>query len=258
MLFDTHAHLLSEDFDSDRDGLIAGLNSQGISGYVECGTNLLDSERAAELAAEHPGVIYAACGIHPHDAKTWDEDTERALAGLLARPGVVALGEIGLDYHYDFSLRDVQRDVFRAQMALADRLGVPVIIHTREAWADTMDIIREFPDVTGVMHCFSGSVETARELLSKGWYLAFGGAITFKNAKKPLAALKEVPLNRLLLETDSPYMTPVPHRGSRNEPAYVRLVAEKAAEVRGEDLELIERATGENAARVFRLEASGE
>lgn len=255
MVFDTHAHLLSEDFDEDREAVITGLSAEGVSGYVECGTNLEDSRQAAALAAAHPGV-YAAAGVHPHDAKTWSPEVAAGIEALLGEPKVVALGEIGLDYHYDFSPREVQKEAFRAQMALARRLGVPVIIHTREAWEDTMAVLNEFPDVTGVMHCFSGSAETARELLKRGWYLAFGGAITFRNAKKPLEALKAVPLDRLLIETDSPYMTPVPHRGHRNYPGYVRLVAEKAAEVRGEDLALLEKATSENAARVFRIEES--
>lgn len=255
MLFDTHAHLLSEDFDGDREAVIASLRSAGVSGYVECGTNLEDSRRAAELARTHPG-IYAAAGVHPHDADTWGADAEQGIAELLSEPDVVAIGEIGLDYHYDFSPRDRQKEAFRGQMALARKLGVPVIIHSREAWADTMEILNEFPDVTGIMHCFSGSAQTAQELLSRGWYLAFGGAITFRNAKKPLEALRTVPLDRLLIETDSPYMTPVPFRGHRNDPTRVRLVAEKAAEVRGEDLTVLEKATAENAARVFRLEGS--
>ncbi|MBD5559925.1 MAG: TatD family hydrolase [Clostridia bacterium] len=256
MYFDTHAHLLSEAFDEDRETVIADLTPSGISAYVECGTNLEDSRAAADLAEKSP-IIYAAVGVHPHDAKTWNDETAEELRLLLSRPRVVALGEIGLDYHYDFSPRDVQKQVFREQMALAKELQVPVIIHTREAWADTMEILREYPEVTGVMHCYSGSVETARELLGRGWYLAFGGAVTFKNAKKPLEAAKAVPLDRLLIETDSPYMTPVPHRGKRNDPRHVRLVAEKLAEVRGEDPGTIERATAENAERVFRLAASG-
>lgn len=252
MLFDTHAHLLSEAFDEDREEVIAALSGSGVSSYVECGTNLADSRQTVTLAQSHPGV-YAAVGIHPHDASSWEDGTAEALRQLLAEPRVVALGEIGLDYHYDFSPRDVQKQVFRKQMELAQELDVPVIIHTREAWADTMEILDEFPEVTGIMHCFSGSAETARELVRRGWYIAFGGAVTFKNAKKPLEAARAVPLDRLLIETDSPYMTPVPHRGHRNDPRYVRLVAEKLAEVRGEELSEIEKATSENAARVFRL-----
>lgn len=253
MFFDTHAHLLSPDFDADRSRIIEELQMHNIAGYVECGTNQQDSMQAAALARNY-AEVFAAVGVHPHDAKDWDRITEKIIADLLHEKGVVALGEIGLDYHYDFSPRETQKKVFRAQMKLAGEKKVPVIIHTREAWQDTLEILAEFPEVTGIMHCYSGSAETVRMLLERGWYIAFGGAITFKNAKKPLEALKEVPLDRLLIETDSPYMTPVPYRGQRNTPVNVRLVAEKAAEVRGEDLTVIEKATTQNAGRVFGIE----
>lgn len=252
MLFDTHAHLLSDAFDEDRIEIIETLRAQGILGYVECGTDQNDSMRAAALAREY-AEVYAAVGVHPHEASSYDTVTEHILADLLTERHVVAIGEIGLDYHYDFSPRDRQREVFRAQMELARKTGFPVVIHTREAWQDTMDILRSFPDVHGVLHCYSGSAESVSELLDMGYYIAFGGAITFKNAKKPLAALKAVPLDRLLLETDSPYMTPEPHRGQRNSPVCVKLVAQKAAEVREEDLTVIAKATTDNAKRIFRI-----
>ena len=253
MFFDTHAHLLSREFDEDRSRIIEELQMHDIAGYVECGTNQEDSMQAAALARNY-AEVFAAVGVHPHDARDWDRITAKVIGSLLKEKGVVALGEIGLDYHYDFSPREKQKEVFRIQLEMAGEKCIPVIIHTREAWQDTMEILSEFPEVNGVMHCFSGSVETMQTLLERGWYIAFGGAVTFKNAKKPLEALRRVPLDRLLIETDSPYMTPVPHRGERNDPTYVKLVAEKAAEVRGEDLTVIEKATTENAGRVFGIE----
>lgn len=253
MFFDTHAHLLSREFDNDRSRIIEELPMHNIAGYVECGTSQEDSVRAAALARDY-AEVFAAVGVHPHEAAGWDRITQKVISSLLKEKGVVALGEIGLDYHYSFSPREKQKEVFRVQLEMAREKQAPVIIHTREAWQDTMEILSEFPEVTGVMHCFSGSVEIMHILLERGWYIAFGGAVTFKNAKKPLAALREVPLDRLLLETDSPYMTPVPYRGSRNDPTYVKLVAEKAAEIREEDLSVIEKATTENAGRVFGID----
>ena len=170
---------------------------------------------------------------------------------MLRHPKAVAVGEIGLDYHYDFSPREVQKQRFYDQMALARQLKKPVVIHSREATADTLDIVRAFPDVTGVFHCYSGSWETAREILDRGWYLSFGGAITFKNARRACKVVQKMPLERLLLETDCPYMAPEPHRGRRNSSLYLPLIAKKAAELKGLSIEEIAEKTTENGQRLF-------
>lgn len=253
MLFDTHAHLLDEQFDEDRDHIIEELPALGIRGYVECATDADSSIRAAALAAEYYSV-FAAVGVHPHSAQEWDRSAAAVVRGLLGKKDVVAVGEIGLDYHYDFSPRDVQKKVFREQMQIAREHNMPVVIHSREATGDTLEILREFPEVKGVMHCFSGSVDTLRQILDMGYYAAFGGAATFRNAKKPLEGLRETPADRLLLETDSPYMTPVPYRGKRNTPFNVRLVAQKAAEIRGVSEDVIAEQTTKNAQDLFRID----
>ena len=250
MLFDTHVHLLDERFDEDRERVIGELGQKGVGQVVESSSDLADSIRAAALAKEHH-IVHAAVGLHPHSASEWDDGTETALRALLKEPKVVAVGEIGLDYHYDFSPREVQREVFEKQIRLALDADMPIVVHSREATADTMEILRKYPGVRGELHCFSGSAETAKELVKMGYYIAFGGALTFKNARKTLEAAAAVPLDRLLVETDCPYMTPVPFRGKRNEPAYVKLVAEKLADVKGVPYEEIVRVTMENGKRFF-------
>ncbi|MDY3751771.1 MAG: TatD family hydrolase [Christensenella minuta] len=252
MLFDTHVHLLDERFDDDREAVLAQLTGHGVGNVVEASSDLENSIHAAALAREHH-TVHAAVGLHPHSASEWDGRTEDELRTLLQEPKVVAAGEIGLDYHYDFSPREKQKEVFEKQIRLALDVDVPIVVHSREATADTMEILRKYPGVRGEMHCFSGSVETAKELVKMGFYIAFGGALTFKNARKTVEAAQAVPLDRLLVETDCPYMTPVPFRGKRNEPAYVRYVAEKLAEVRGIPTEEIIRITEENAKRFFGL-----
>ncbi len=251
MLFDTHVHLLDERFDEDRAEVIRALPQQGVAQVVESSADLADSIRAAALAKEHH-IVYAAVGVHPHSASEWDDRTASALRALLCEEKVVAVGEIGLDYHYDFSPREKQREVFEQQILLAREEGYPIVVHSREATADTMELLKRYPDVRGELHCFSGSAQTAEELVKMGYYIAFGGALTFKNARKTLEAAAAVPMERLLIETDCPYMTPVPFRGKRNEPAYVRLVAEKLAEVKGVSFEEIARVTMENGIRFFK------
>lgn len=249
-LFDTHVHLLDERFDEDRERVIGSLNENGVAQVVESSADLADSIRAAALAKEHHAV-HAAVGVHPHSASEWDDHTYSALRTLLQEPKVVAVGEIGLDYHYDFSPREKQREVFEKQIVLALEENFPIVVHSREATADTMELLKKYPNVRGELHCFSGSEQTAKELVKMGFYIAFGGALTFKNARKTLEAAAAVPLERLLIETDCPYMTPVPFRGKRNEPAHVRLVAEKLAEVKGVTVEEIARITMENGKRFF-------
>ena len=251
IFFDSHVHYDDPRFDADRDGLLRLLPERGVRLVLDPGSDLPSSERAAALAERWP-FLYAAAGVHPHEAKSWDGDSERRLRELLRRPKVRALGEIGLDFHYDLSERSVQADVLRRQLALASELDVPVIIHSREASELTLEILSEFP-ARGVIHCFSGSAETAKELLRAGWHIGFTGAVTFKNARKPVEAAAVVPLDRLLIETDGPYMAPVPCRGQRCDSTLLPYTAAKLAEVKGVTPEEIARATMENALRVYRI-----
>ena len=252
MYFDTHAHYDDDRFDDDRDELLRSLPKGGVTLVVNPGSDL-PSSLAAKALSEKYDFIYFAAGVHPHEASSATEAVLSGITALLRHPKCVAVGEIGLDYHYDFSPREVQREIFRAQMSIARELGKKVIIHEREACADCMEIVKEFPDVVGVFHCFSGSRETAKTLLDMGWYLSFGGAVTFKNAKKPVEVVQNMPLDRLMLETDCPYMTPVPRRGERNSSLYLPLIAEKIADVRGTTAEEIAAVTYENGRRFFGL-----
>ena len=251
MLFDTHAHYDDERFDGDRDALLASMPERGVELIVNPGCTVKTSRTAVELAARFAHV-YAAVGIHPencHDFTPAQIDDLRALA---ARPKVVAIGEIGLDYYWEQNPpRELQQRVLRDQLALAQELDLPVIVHDREAHADSLAIVQEFPAVRGVFHCFSGSVEMARELLKRGWYLGFDGPVTYKNARKTVEVALECPLDRMLLETDSPYMAPVPVRGTRNDSRSVRYIAEKLAALRGLDTDELIRLTAENGKRLF-------
>ena len=253
MLFDTHAHYDNESFDADRDAVLTALPEQGVGLILNPGCDVESSRKAVRYAAAYPHV-YAAVGIHPENCggcTAGDLDAIRALAQL---PKTVAIGEIGLDYYWaENPPRDFQQQVLRQQLALARELALPVIIHDREAHADTLAIVREFPGVTGVFHCFSGSPEMARELLKMGWYLGFDGPVTYKNARRAPEVAAVTPLDRMLIETDSPYMTPVPYRGRRNDSGYVHLVAEKLAEWKGVTPEEMARVTTENGKRLFRI-----
>ena len=231
-LFDTHAHLLDERFDDDRDALIAELPKRGIVGVVEIGTDLTDSTKAAALAAKID-YIYAAVGVHPHEAKDAAPDYLDRLRSLAAQKKVVAIGEIGLDYHYDFSPRDVQKRVLEQQLELARELDLPVVLHMREATQDMMGILRTHRGIRGVMHCFSGSAETAEQCVALGLFVSFTGTVTFKNAKKTINAARVVPMDRIMAETDCPYLSPEPVRGRRNDPGNVRYVLEKLADIKG-------------------------
>ena len=248
MLFDTHAHYDDESFDADRDAVLTALPEQGVGLILNPGCDVESSRKAVRYAAAYPHV-YAAVGCGGCTAG--DLDAIRALAQL---PKTVAIGEIGLDYYWaENPPRDFQQQVLRQQLALARELALPVIIHDREAHADTLAIVREFPGVTGVFHCFSGSPEMARELLKMGWYLGFDGPVTYKNARRAPEVAAVTPLDRMLIETDSPYMTPVPYRGRRNDSGYVHLVAEKLAEWKGVTPEEMARVTTENGKRLFRI-----
>ena len=218
MLFDTHAHMDDRAFDADRDALLSSLPGLGVGLLMNPGCSLQSSRAASELSRRYP-FVYAAVGSHPDAADEVDEavlDEYRRLAR--ENPKIKAVGEIGLDYHYEDIPREIQKRAFRAQMALAEELRLPVIVHEREAHQDGMDIVSEFPAVAGVFHCYSGSLEMAKWLISRGWYIGFTGVLTFKNARKALEVAAGIPLDRIVLETDCPYMSPEPFRGKRNDP----------------------------------------
>ena len=253
MLFDTHAHYDDDQFDPDREALLASLPERGVGLVVNPGCTVASSRTAVELAHRFPH-IYAAVGIHPENCGDFRPEHLTEIRALAQEDKVVAIGEIGLDYYWpENPPRDLQQQVLRQQLALAQELQLPVIIHDRDAHADTMDIVREFSRVRGVFHCFSGSPEMAQELLGMGWYLGFDGPVTYKNARRAPEVAAVTPLERMLIETDSPYMTPVPYRGQRNDSSYVRLVAEKLAEWKDIAPEELEHATLENGKRLFRI-----
>lgn len=252
-LFDTHAHYDSHKFDADRDEVLSALPGQGVKLVVNPGCDLASSATAVELANRYP-FLYTAIGVHPEDCGGWTDGDVDELRKLAARPKVVAIGEIGLDYYWpENPPRELQRRVFRAQMALARELDLPVIVHDREAHGDSMDIIREFPEVRGVFHCFSGSAEMAGELVKLGWMISFTGVLTYKNARKAVEAAQAIPMERLMIETDSPYMAPVPYRGERNHSGNVVHICRRLAEIKGMDLEQCSKVTLENGCRFFQI-----
>lgn len=254
MLTDTHTHLNASQFDEDRDQVIERAREQGVSRMINIGFNRETIPTSLELT-ERYDFIYTAVGWHPTDAIEMKPDDLDWIEQLCSRDKVVAIGEIGLDYYWDTSPKEVQHRVFREQIRLARKLGMPIVIHNRDAHHDVVQLLREekAEDVGGVMHCFSGSWETAKLCLDMNFYISFGGPITYKNAKQPKEVLAQVPLDRLLVETDAPYLTPHPFRGKRNETGYVKLVAEAAADIRGISFEELARITSENATRLFRL-----
>ena len=260
MLIDSHCHLDDKQFDPDRNELIARALAAGVERMLAIGTGdgPPDLEAALRLARQH-SFIYATVGVHPHDASKATPETFAALETLAAETKVLAIGEIGLDYHYDFSPRDVQRDVFIRQLKLAGRAGKPIVIHTREAWDDTLLVLKEHlhgsawrcPTGTGIIHCFSGGPEEARQALDLGFYLSFGGVLTFPKAEALREAARLAPEDRLLVETDAPYLAPVPKRGKRNEPAFMVETARRLAAVRGTTPERIAEVTTENFERLM-------
>ena len=250
MYFDSHAHLDDERFREDFAEILARMAESGVTRMMNIGCDLPSSEASIRLA-ERYGWIWAAIGSHPDDADHVDAARIARYRELARSARVKAIGEIGLDYHYEDVPREVQKQAFRRQMALAEELGLPVVVHEREAHGDGMEIVDEFPTVKGVFHCYSGSVEMAQELVRRGWYVGFTGVLTFKNARKALEVAKSVPLDRILIETDCPYMAPEPYRGRRNEPGFVPQVAKKLAEIREISVEAAAKATFENASRLF-------
>lgn len=258
MLIDTHTHLDDLRYDGDRDAVMGRAQEAGVEAFVTVGCDLATSQAAVALAERYSNV-YASIGVHPHEvthiADHWYDEFRR----LARHPKVIAYGEIGLDYHYNYSPPKQQRDRFREQVCLARELHLPIVVHTREAQEDTITILKEekAAEVGGVFHCFSGDAWLVKDALDAGFLLSFSGIITFQNAAMLRDIAKTVPMDRLLIETDCPYLTPVPHRGKRNEPAYVKFVAEKIAELKGAarplSLEEIGRITSDNARRLFKI-----
>ncbi len=255
MLFDSHAHLDNKKFDGDRDVVIKRAKESGVSYIMNPGADYESSINAVKLADKYD-FIYAAVGIHPHDASSMDDMMLSLIKAMARKPKVKAIGEIGLDYHYDFSPRDVQQHWFRKQLQLAKELKMPVIIHDRDANQDVLDILKEENSFeTGVlMHCYSGSAELARRYVKLGAYLSIAGPVTFKNARKTVEVVEAIDLDRLMIETDAPYLTPHPYRGKRNESTYVKYVCEKIAEIKGLTYEEVALQTAENAKKYFNID----
>lgn len=253
MLFDTHAHLDDSRFDEDRESLAASLPGLGIGLLMNPGCSLASSRAAVDLANRYD-YIYAAAGSHPDAADEVDEAVLEAYRDLVrANPKVKAIGEIGLDYHYENIPRQRQQQAFRDQLALAGELDLPVIVHMREAQEDSRRILEQFPQARGVFHCFSGSWDLAKWLIDRGWYIGFTGVLTFKNARKAVEVAAKLPLDRIVLETDCPYMSPEPYRGRRNDPGKLHRMAQRLAEIRGMDEDTIQAVTMENGKRLYRI-----
>jgi len=258
MFVDSHTHLDMDTFDDDRNIVIERALESGVKKILNVGFDLASSRNSVELA-ENYDCIYAAVGVHPHNAKSYDDAVEASLAELAKNGRVLAIGEIGLDYHYDNSPRDEQRDVFVRQLRLAEEMRLPVLIHSRDAMDDVIEILRDnIPLRRGVVHCFSGNEEEARTLIGMGFLLAFGGTVTFKKNQNAQNLFRTVQIEKMLIETDCPYLAPVPFRGKRNEPAYVTNVAEKIAEMKGLSVRDVARITTDNFKTLFALEAERE
>lgn len=253
LYFDTHAHYTDEAFDADRDEIIKAVHESGVELIMNASCDYESCIRSLELAEKYP-YVYASVGWHPHEAKTFTDESEGQIRKWCKLSKVRAIGEIGLDFYYDYSERDVQREVFIRQMELARELDMPVVIHDREAHLECMEIIKKYPGVRGAFHCYSGSAEMAKGILDMGWYLGFTGAITFKNARKSLEVLEICPNDRILIETDCPYLAPVPFRGKRNDSRYLTYMAQKVAEIKGITTEEAALMTNQNGRRFFEIE----
>ena len=253
MLFDTHAHMNDPAFDEDREQVLLSLKDKGVDFMMNVGCCLESSKDCIAMAEQYP-FVYASVGSHPDSADEVTEEVIEKYRKMAAHPKVKAIGEIGLDYYYETIPREKQIQAFRMQMELARELGMPVIVHERNAHDDGMRVVKEFKDVTGVFHCYSGSAEMARQLVNMGWYIGFTGVLTFKNARKAVETAQSIPLDRIVLETDCPFMAPEPFRGKRNDPGYLYRMAEQLAQIRGISLEEVAQATTANAKRLYRIE----
>jgi len=252
MYFDTHAHFDDHAFDDDRIGLFDAMYSEGVSLILNPGCDAESSKKAISFA-ERYDFVYAAVGYHPEELRNYSEEGFETIRTLAKHPKCLAIGEIGLDYYWDDSRKDEQKQLFRRQIELALELCKPVIIHDREAHGDTMEIIKDYSELKGVFHCYSGSAEMAKELLKHGWYLGFDGPVTYKNARKTLEVLEICPLERILIETDSPYLSPVPKRGKRNDSRNLEFIAAKIAEIKGESPETVARVSMANGKKLFNI-----
>lgn len=252
MLFDTHVHLNADQYEEDLQEVIDRARQDKVDNMVVVGFDRKTINRAMELVEKYD-FLYAAVGWHPVDAIDMMDEDLAWIEDLASHEKVVAIGEMGLDYHWDKSPKDVQKEVFRKQIRLAKKVKLPIVIHNRDATADVVEILKEeeAKEVGGIMHCFTGSLEVAKECMDMNFYISFGGPVTFKNAKKPKEVVKEIPMDKLLIETDCPYLTPHPYRGKRNEPAYVRLVAEQVAELKNVTIEEVAEKTTANAKKLF-------
>ncbi|MGF7185226.1 TatD DNase family protein [Desulfitispora alkaliphila] len=255
MLFDSHAHLDDGRFTNDIEEVVQKCVDKGVSKILNVGINLESSQKAIELAEQYP-FIYASVGVHPHDAKHGTAEVLSRLEELASHPKVVAMGEMGLDFYHNHSTPEVQREVFIKQVRLAKKLGLPIIVHDRDAHNEVFEILEAEKDenLTGVFHCFSGSWEFAQQCLDLGFHISLAGPVTFANAKKPKEVAKNVPIDRLLIETDCPYLTPHPFRGKRNDPALVELVAKEIAALRGIELNEVASTTAANACKLFKID----
>lgn len=252
MYFDSHAHYDDERFDEDREALILSLKEKGVDFVINAAADMKSCHTSLALAEKYP-FIYSSVGVHPHDVKDLTPVDLEEMKKLAAHPKVVAVGEIGLDYFYDNSPRGDQRKWFKEQLMMAKELDLPVIIHSREASQETFDIIVESGIKEGVIHCFSGSYELAKEYVKRGFYLGVGGSLTFKNARKTVEVVEGIDLSHILIETDCPYLTPVPHRGERNDSSYLKYVVQKIAEIKGVSEDEVAKISNENAKRLFRI-----
>lgn len=252
MLFDTHAHMDDDAFREDRDAVLTGLREKGVALVMNPGCSLESSRNAVALAQRYD-FVYAAVGSHPDAADEVDAQVLEAYRQLSRQEKVKAIGEIGIDYHYEDIPRQLQLKAFRLQLELARELGLPVIVHERDAHEDGLALAKEFRDVGGVFHCFSGSAQMAKQLVDLGWYIGFTGVLTFKNARKAIEAAQAIPIDRIVLETDCPYMAPEPYRGRRNDPGYLFRMAQQLAQIKQMDVEEIHKITLENGRRLYRL-----
>lgn len=250
-IFDSHAHYTDKAFNEDRENMLGSLKESGVCGIINCGADIESSVSSVDLASKYD-YIYAACGIHPEEADKTPENYIDILRDLAKNEKCVAIGEIGLDYYWRQDTKDLQKELFEKQILLSKELDLPIIVHDREAHGDTMEILKKHRP-KGVLHCFSGSPETAAEVLKLGMYIGLGGALTFKNARKAVEVAQMLPLDRLLLETDCPYMAPVPMRGKRNNSGYIPFIAEKVAEIKGIDPQSVLDVTTENTKRLFNI-----
>ncbi len=250
-IFDSHAHYDDARFDEDRDKLLTDLFAGSVGYIINCACDYKSCLTTLDLSEKYKN-LYAALGIHAHEAEASTQEDFEKIKALFTREKIVAVGEIGLDYYYDFADRKVQIEVFRKQVALANELDLPVIIHDREAHEDTMQVLKEFKP-KGVVHCFSGSAEMAKEIIKLGLYIGIGGAVTFKNARRPIEVVESIPLEYILLETDAPYMTPVPFRGKRCDSSHIEYTAQKIAQIKGMDTQAVIDICCENAKRLFRI-----